>query len=101
MFNNKKLINVFFVCMSSHYSITIALLSLVREMECSIKVNTGPFYLFRVACYNFKKYCISIFIIANSEDLDEMWHFIWVFTVCQSTHLGVSSLQRLRSYVIF
>ena len=34
-----------------------------------------------------------ILIIANSEDPVE-WqdylHFIWVFTVCQSTHLGVS-----------
>ena len=24
---------------------------------------------------------------------DIMWHFIWVFTVCLSTHLGVTSLQ--------
>ena len=25
-----------------------------------------------------------------------MWHFIWVFTVCKSTHLGVSCLQRVK-----
>ena len=25
-----------------------------------------------------------------------MQHFIWVFTVCQSTHLGVSGLQRVK-----
>ena len=27
-------------------------------------------------------------IFANSADPDEMSHFIWVFTVGQSTHLG-------------
>ena len=35
------------------------------------------------------------FVLANSADPDEMphnmWHFIWVFTVCQSTPFGVSS----------
>ena len=27
-------------------------------------------------------------------------YFIWVFTVCQSTHLGVSGLQRVKMLVI-
>ena len=27
-----------------------------------------------------------------------MWHFIWVFTVCQNTHLGVSGLQRVKAH---
>ena len=31
-----------------------------------------------------------VLILANNADL----HFIWVFTVCQSTHLGVPSIQR-------
>ena len=31
-----------------------------------------------------------------------MWHFIWVFTVCQSTRLGISSLhvKRVNNYLI-
>ena len=32
-------------------------------------------------------------IITKSIDPDEMLHFIWVFTVCQSTHLVVTSIQ--------
>ena len=24
-----------------------------------------------------------------------MWHFVWVFSVCQSLHLGVTSIQRV------
>ena len=39
------------------------------------------------------------FILANSADPDEMLHsadFICVFTVYQSTHLGVSSVQRVK-----
>ena len=35
------------------------------------------------------------FVLANSADPDEMPHFIWVFTVCQSTCLGVSAPQRV------
>ena len=27
-----------------------------------------------------------------------MLHFIWAFTVCQSTHLGVSSIQKVTYY---
>ena len=27
-----------------------------------------------------------------------MWHFIWVFTVCHSTHLGTSSPQRVNAW---
>ena len=40
-----------------------------------------------------------IFTITNSEDPDEMQHmlhFIWVFTVCKNTRLGVSRLQRVK-----
>ena len=28
-----------------------------------------------------------------------MLHFIWVFTVCQSTRLGVSSIQRVKDFM--
>ena len=41
----------------------------------------------------------SGFILASSADPDEMLHFadfIWVFTVYQSTHLGVSRIQRVK-----
>ena len=34
-------------------------------------------------------------MLANGADSDEMQHFIWVFTVCKSTHLGVSGIQRV------
>ena len=40
-----------------------------------------------------------VLISANSTDPNEMQHnaaFIWVFTVCQSSHLGVSSIQRVK-----
>ena len=38
-----------------------------------------------------------ILVLANSVDPDEiMQHFIWVFTVCQSMHLGVNSIQRVK-----
>ena len=30
-----------------------------------------------------------------------MWHFIWVFTVCHSTRLGVSGSQRVQNYLLF
>ena len=36
----------------------------------------------------------------NSEVTDKMLHFIWVFTVCQSTLLGVSSIQRVKDVSI-
>ena len=53
---------------------------------------------------NFQKYGIFLsenhFVLANSANPDEMYlmrHFIWVFTVCHSTHLGVSSPQRVNN----
>ena len=39
---------------------------------------------------------ISFFTLTNSEDPDERPHFIWVFTVCKSTHLGVTRIQRVK-----
>ena len=41
--------------------------------------------------YNFQINFLSLkilYVLANSKDPDEMWHFIWVFTVCQRTPLG-------------
>ena len=41
-----------------------------------------------------------VFILANIADHDEMQlllHFIWVFTVCQRSRIGVSSIQRVMS----
>ena len=29
-----------------------------------------------------------------------MLHFIWFFTVCKSTRLGVSSIQRVKEYLL-
>ena len=44
-----------------------------------------------------------IFVLANSVDPDEMpqtmWHFIWVFTICQSIHLGVTGKKRNKTYL--
>ena len=38
-------------------------------------------------------------IVLDSVDPDEMLHyFIWVFTVCLSTHLGIYSIQRANCY---
>ena len=41
-----------------------------------------------------------VLIYVNSEVTDKMLHFIWVFTVCQSTLLGVSSIQRVKDVSI-
>ena len=39
------------------------------------------------------------FVFANGADSDEM-PFIWVFTVCQSTCLGVIGLQKVKNLFI-
>ena len=36
------------------------------------------------------------FVLINSEDPDEMQHYIWVFTVCQSTQLEVNGIHRVK-----
>ena len=39
----------------------------------------------------------DVLIIVNRVDPDKMQHYahyIWVFTICQSTRLGVSSVQK-------
>ena len=36
----------------------------------------------------------DLFTLTNSID-PEMRHFIWVFTVCKSTHVKVSHIQRV------
>ena len=38
----------------------------------------------------------SVFVLINSEDPDEMPHYIWVFTVCQSTQLEVNGIHRVK-----
>ena len=37
-----------------------------------------------------------VFVLINGEDPDEMPHYIWVFTVCQSTHLEVNGIHRVK-----
>ena len=53
-------------------------------MEFPIK-----FDIVKTGC-NFQKIVIFLslkidFVLTNSVDLDEMWHFIWVFTGCMIT----------------
>ena len=46
---------------------------------------------------------LKIDFVLNNADPDEMLHFIWVCTVCQSIHLEVSGPQRIKyihSYLI-
>ena len=64
---------------------------------------------FKGSQVKFSKLCTFVFlylkvvlILANSADHDDnvyiyiyMLHFIWVFTVCQSTRLGVSSILKV------
>ena len=77
----------------------------IRPLEFSIDlytVKTGRFIVYiqgslviisqRYSIFSLK----IIFILANSADPDEMPHFIWVLTVCQSTRLGVSGPQRVK-----
>ena len=54
-----------------------------------------------ITCMKYANYAVFlslqiIFISANSEEPDEccILYFIWVFTVCQSIDLPVSSIQR-------
>ena len=42
-----------------------------------------------------------ILILANRVDPNEMQHFIWVFTVCQSSRYRVSSIQRVKNIVYY
>ena len=57
-----------------------------------------------VSGYNFKKmlcvFCLKILLtFTNNVDPDEMsimQHFIWVFTVCKRTCLGVSDYKGLK-----
>ena len=37
-----------------------------------------------------------VFVLINSEDRDEMPHYILVFTVCQSTQLEVNGIHRVK-----
>ena len=37
-----------------------------------------------------------VFVLINSEAPDEMLHYIWVFTVCQSTQLEVNGIHRVK-----
>ena len=57
----------------------------------------------RVSGYDFKKYCIllsEIFLpLQTAKTMMKciiMLHFIWVFTTCKSTSLGISWIQRFK-----
>ena len=42
-----------------------------------------------------------VYVIAKGVDPDEMPHnasFIWVLTACHKTHLGVTSIERVKSF---
>ena len=60
-----------------------------------------------MSCY-FQKNCIIslkiVFVFANNVDPGEipylMQHFIWGFTICQSTHLGFTSVQKVNIMII-
>ena len=73
-------------------------------MDFPIYIDTfsigHPIVYFKGSQVDFSKlWCISVldgcFILANRVDPDGiiMLQFIWVFIVCQSLHLGVSSIQ--------
>ena len=56
-----------------------------------------------VSGYNFNKnfvfFCLPFFFTLTVSTLMKcciMWHFIWVFTVCNSTLLGVSRIQSVK-----
>ena len=53
----------------------------------------GQRFLFKTSCFSFSKHS---FVLINSEDPDEMPHYIWVFTVCQSTQLEVNGIHRVK-----
>ena len=59
-------------------------------------ISRGVRLFFFKVLYSF---CMNIFfILTNSVDTDELQHFaafIWVFTVCKSTCLAVSHIQKI------
>ena len=58
------------------------------------RIKMGLSY-YRFTGHIFQILMFIIFTLTNSADSDEMqllWHCILVFTVCQSTHLGVNGL---------
>ena len=54
----------------------------------------GQRFLFKTSCI-FLSLNI-VFVLINREDPDEMPHYIWVFTVCQSTQLEVNGIHRVK-----
>ena len=70
-------------------------------MEFSIKFDTAQsgwsIVYFEGLQLKFPKIQNIDVVLANNADPDEiMRHFSWVFTVCQSIHLGVSGSQRVK-----
>ena len=58
-------------------------------VHCSYWGVTGYNFLIKIVFLSMK----ILFVLAKSMDPDMKWHFIWVFTVCQSKHLGIISIQ--------
>ena len=59
-------------------------------MDFPIKDGIVDYIFQGVTGRNFQTLCTSV-----PEDCI-LWHFIWVFTVCQSTPLGISSKQHVK-----
>ena len=79
-------------------------LTLFRPMEFSIKFgrvkSEWSVVYIEGSQVIISKYCFTFFLAngADPEEMSQLRHFIWVFTFCESTHLGVSNLQRLNQY---
>ena len=68
-------------------------------MELSINILRGHTHKLKFLNYDVFLSLKIVLTTAKSVDTDEMhilWHFIWVFTVCQSTCLGGFSIQRVK-----
>ena len=83
-----------------------ACLTFFRSMEFSINFGTvksglsivyieGSQVIFHNISFSEDQFCLSK-TVQTLMKCSIMLHFIWVFTSCQSTHLGVSGLQRVK-----
>ena len=83
--------------------IAIDILTLYALIDSSFWFQTGPLYTSRGHRLFFpnkiaflKKILKIVFVLANSLDPDEMPRFCGYLDLhCQSTHLGVTSIQRI------
>ena len=63
-------------------------------------ISTPLDHMLRFLNNVFLSSCLSSQTVQTQMKCCILLHFIWVFTVCQSTHLGMSSIQRAKRNIL-